>query len=339
MGSQFTGAYEAMSAGLASAKGSDNGDWKKLLARARKLMAHDGFDVSEASLVSDLRKRIAKANVTGTDESPGYFECVGQSTNGAGPGTIINAEVAKRIGAIKTLRHTYFLKRYGSHKVWVISLPGSFTEWPHVALEGTMASAKTKLNDKDERFSTEARKHLAHASQEGLKWVHKALMVTGDPTSRKNFPIIARWFADRNSTDQDMVAAAATLRAGFKKIAARLKSGTLIYTDSVSERGTDENAFTEAFVWGDRINVVYIEEAFFGTGNTLSGLTNWARIVVHELTHREVATKDHAYEHQGMSPNKIGAVKALDNADSWAWFCADCGGALTQGVIDNALNR
>jgi hypothetical protein len=69
------------------------------------------------------------------------------------------------------------------------------------------------------------------------------------------------------------------------------------------------------------------------------GQTNWARIVVHELTHREVKTKDHAYEHQGINPRKLGADKALENAGSWAWFCADCAGALTDGVIKNASAR
>jgi hypothetical protein len=125
----------------------------------------------------------------------------------------------------------------------------------------------------------------------------------------------------------------------LKKIAFKLKSGRLIYTDSVSERGTPENVGTEAFVWGDSLDVVYIEEEFFGARNTLTGLTNWARIVVHELTHREVGTKDHAYEHQGMNPKKLTAAKAIENADSWAWFCADCAGALTESVIQNALGR
>jgi Holliday junction resolvasome RuvABC endonuclease subunit len=129
------------------------------------------------------------------------------------------------------------------------------------------------------------------------------------------------------------------LNAGLKKLAAKLKSGRMIYTDSVSERGTNANDGTEAFVWGDPLDVVYIEQEFFGTQNTLSGLTNWARIVVHELTHRELNTKDHAYEHQGINPCTLGAGKAIENADSWAWFCADCAGALTDGVIKNALAR
>ena len=140
-------------------------------------------------------------------------------------------------------------------------------------------------------------------------------------------------------TRADVLAVAEKLNAGLKKLSSKLKSGRLIYTDSVSERGTTANQSTEAFVWGDPLDVVYIEEEFFGSRNTLTGLTNWARIVVHELTHRELKTEDHAYEHQGINPNKLTAAKAVENADSWAWFCADCAGALTEGVIKNAMDR
>ncbi|HEY3720020.1 MAG TPA: M35 family metallo-endopeptidase, partial [Roseiarcus sp.] len=112
-----------------------------------------------------------------------------------------------------------------------------------------------------------------------------------------------------------------------------------IYTDSVSERGTNANANTEAFFWGDSLNVVYIEEEFFGNGNTLTGITNWTRILIHEITHMVLSTKDHAYEHQAMAPAVLGSAKCLENADSWAWFCADCGGALTDGQVKNALAR
>jgi hypothetical protein len=66
---------------------------------------------------------------------------------------------------------------------------------------------------------------------------------------------------------------------------------------------------------------------------------DWVRIVVHEFTHRDVKTQDHAYEHQGINSKRLTAVKAIENADSWAWFCADCTGALTDGVVTNALAR
>lgn len=262
----------------------------------------------------------------------------------AGPGgvdssAIVGGDLARRLGALEVLRHTWLLKRFGGHRVWCVGVPPAYREWPAVALKGDLPSAVSKLSDTCDRFDAEDRKHLADASQKALAWVHKAMIVSGNMKARKNFERVACWFADAASTDNDVIAMGATLNAGLKKIAAKLKSGRLVYTDHVAARGTPDFDGVEAFVWGDRLDVVYIENEFFGSRNTLSGLANWTRIVIHELTHRELDTDDHAYEHQGMAPRKIGAAKALDNADSWAWFCADCGGALTSSHISNALAR
>ena len=339
MTSRFSEAYVEVLAGLASKKLSSDKTWQTLITRARKLAGQHGFEVSEACLVEDLRKYLEKAEAKGANEAVSLLAGAGEELSGTGAGAMVCDDLARRLGALKTLRHTYLLKRFGSHKVWCLSLPPSFTDWPHEALKGGLGGATAKLADKGDRFTLEQRKHLGNASQEGLKWVHKAMSVSSSPKKKANFELVARWFADRNSKDADVLAVAEKLNAGLKKLSSKLKSGRLIYTDSVSERGTTANQSTEAFVWGDPLDVVYIEEEFFGSRNTLTGLTNWARIVVHELTHRELKTEDHAYEHQGINPNKLTAAKAVENADSWAWFCADCAGALTEGVIKNAMDR
>lgn len=339
MASRFSDAYVEVSRGLSSRDFSSDGDWQKLLVRARKLVAVDGFDAGESGMVGDLRKALTKGVAHGTREAVALLKGGGETLSGTGANARIDAALARRLGALKTLRHTYLLKRFGGHKVWCVDLPMSFADWPHEALTGDLAQSTQRLDDLNERFAESRRKDLGNASQEALKWVHKAMMVVGSPKSSKNFARIARWFADVASKDEDMLAVAATLNMGLKKIATTLKSGHLIYVDSVSERGTPENAGVEAFVWGDVMDVVYIEEEFFGARNSLTGLTNWARIVVHELTHRDVKTQDHAYEHQGINPKKLTAAKAIENADSWAWFCADCAGALTDGVVTNALAR
>jgi hypothetical protein len=109
--------------------------------------------------------------------------------------------------------------------------------------------------------------------------------------------------------------------------------------------------------------VVYVEQAFFSTsGNTLTGKTNWARILVHELTHSYARTKDHAYSWQGLLPRDAdllkkgidarisanpqwAAVRTLsmdqckENADTWAFFIADCAGALTHRDRMQALGQ
>ena len=340
MGLLFADAHAAARTALASNKFSADKDWAKIVAAAGKLVTADGFDASRAGAAHDLRVKVINAAAKKIGESQSLFEAVGAAPSKTGTGPAVSEDVAKRLGTLKLIRHLYFLKRYGGHKVWLVSLPASFTDWPHDALKGAEGAAKTKLDDTVEHFTAEQVKHLREASQEGLKWVSKAMMVAGNPKKKANFAMVARWFADANSTDADVTAAAGTLNEGLKKVAAMLKSGGLIYTDSVGERGTDENKNTEAFVFNnEKLDVVYIERQFFGTRNSLTGLTNWARIVVHEITHRALKTVDVAYEHQGMAPAKIGAAKALTNADSWAWFAADCGGALTEAQVKNALAR
>ncbi|MFT3734763.1 MAG: M35 family metallo-endopeptidase [Rhodocyclaceae bacterium] len=339
MASRFSEAYEEIVDGLASRKLSSDPKWQAIIVRARKFVAVDGFNAGESSVLNELRSRLSVAAVKGSNEAVSLLEAAGEDLSGKGAGVMIDEDLARRLGAFKTLRHTYLLKRFGAHKVWCVSIPPAFTDWPHEALKGGLAGATMKLADTTDRFSLEQRKNLSDASAEGLKWVQKAMTVCSNVKKDKNFATVARWFADAASTDADVAAAAAKLNAGLKKIAAKLMSGHLIYTDSVSERGSGGNDGVEAFVWGDPLDVVYIEEEFFGSRNTLTGLTNWARIVVHELTHRELDTEDHAYEHQGINPRKLTAAKAIDNADSWAWFCADCGGALTDALINNAMAR
>jgi hypothetical protein len=81
--------------------------------------------------------------------------------------------------------------------------------------------------------------------------------------------------------------------------------------------------------------VIYVEPAFFSNRDMFKDLKNWTRIVVHELSHRMVKTKDHRYRHHasGLKPDatdaNFTAAKALDNADSWAMFCMDCAGQMT----------
>ena len=337
--SPFSDAYADVVAGLASRDFSTEKAWADTLKRARKLCAADGFDVGEAALPGDFRKTLAKAAAKGTTEAASLFAFAGENLSGTGANPVIGTDLAKRLGALKVIRHTWLLKRFGGHRVWCVGVPPAYREWPAVALKGDLPAAVAKLTDTTDRFTAEDRKHLGDASQKALAWVHKAMMVAGDMKKKRNFERVARWFADATSTDNDVVAMGATLNAGLKKLAATLKSGRLVCTDHVAARGTPDFDGVEAFVWGDRLDVVYIENEFFGSFNTLSGLVNWTRIVIHELTHRELNTDDHAYEHQGMAPKKIGAAKALDNADSWAWFCVDCGGALTEAQITAALSR
>ena len=64
-----------------------------------------------------------------------------------------------------------------------------------------------------------------------------------------------------------------------------------------------------------------------------------ALTIIHELSHREVGTDDNAYDHDGLKPakDKLPYAKALNNADSWAYFCLDLAGVLAAGDRNRVL--
>ena len=62
-----------------------------------------------------------------------------------------------------------------------------------------------------------------------------------------------------------------------------------------TDAGDKKIAGAKAFVWADKHDVIYIEKPFF-TRNAISVFQkderHSARIMVHEMTHREAKTKD-----------------------------------------------
>jgi hypothetical protein len=164
------------------------------------------------------------------------------------------------------------------------------------------------------------------------------MIVAASPKIKKNNDIIRRWFADAKSTDEDIIAAGSTLNDGLKKIVKAIKSSHIVFTDMPISRIDPAKANVNAFVFSsESIDVIYVERAFFSDKDMFKDLKNWTRIVVHELSHREVKTQDYRYRHHanGLKPDaadpNFTAAKALANADSWALFCMDCAGQLTDG--------
>jgi hypothetical protein len=202
-----------------------------------------------------------------------------------------------------------------------------------------------------EQFSYDAKKNLSKATQEGGAWCQKAMVVAGAclKGKGKGIEIIKRWFADENNQGEtELAAIASKLNEGFKKLANSMTKGEVILTDVPSVRGDTSNtiwlseaAAAPGSATSDGIRVIYIESAFFDDKNVLSGKKNWTRILVHEMTHVELATDDHRYAHNnlGMKPEKtnFSTATCLTNAESWAFFAADCAGALDDGIRSRVL--
>jgi hypothetical protein len=200
----------------------------------------------------------------------------------------------------------------------------------------------------EDKFSVRNRQDIAQAAQTGLAWTLKALVELDDLKPDGNaMACLQRWFAGPATTSTELTNFAATLKAGLRKIAAKLNGGTCIVTDFVPIRtSTDPKDVSargsNAFVVGaEKQDVIYIEAGFFthSAGNVFQNdARHWARIMVHEMSHRECGTVDKRYGWAGISPasGKISAADAMVNADNWAIFVANAAGAMTATDIARA---
>jgi hypothetical protein len=330
-------------------------DQKAALLRA---LSDSGFEASANTALEALRKHVRNpvtGEPPGTQQDSRLLRAVGHS--GASTGDI-DQDTRERAGALKFVSHVYMLKQRGAQKVWIHNLPTDFSDWPHYAASAASADAvRPLLRSTNEKFSADDLKNLSDAMQDGLRWCQKTLEVLdacrGAGIAKKNaMDLLKRWFADENSDDAQLTAHVTALTTGFKAIQAAFNRNQIVLTDFPTLRGattgsTKKFRLSEAFVWGkafrETLDVIYIEDGFFGTSNTMKGKTNWARILVHELSHSMHGTIDvepgPRYSWYGIAPNaaNFSSAKAITNADSWAFFAADCAGVLTETERAKAL--
>ncbi len=263
-------------------------------------------------------------------------------------------ESVMRAAALKFLRHLYLVHQRGSQKVWVADTPNSYAHYPSGELDSvksSMVDLRARLSARDERFGVDRRTQLGEATVTGLGWCQKTLMTLAQASADPASPAmekVRRWFSDSRTTEEDLEQMVGELQAGFRKVTNTFNSNQLIFTDMPSIRsetaGKDHELLQSyAFVFADRwekLPIIYIENAFFGPHySPLPDRTLWALTVVHEITHIDCNTTDHRYDNDGLKPDQMfDADKAIENADSWAYFCADCANAVTPSQINAALN-
>lgn len=364
----FKSEYDAARALFATPANFEK-SWQPLVKRLGKLMDPVGFDAGEASALDDLRKFVkhgesAMIGYKTTNEGEGILRGVNLWSSNASSN--LNADGLKRAGALKLLRHTYLLNKWGNKKVWVVSLPTDLHDWPTrdvPARSNSEISARVLLRSDNEIFSAEQKKHLAHSTREALAWCHKANMVLataakamgGKSGSKadKSLDIVRRWFADPATTDQEMTRYINRLSQGFKDITAQLGKGNFVLTDWVplrtaSTQGDLDFLGSEAFTFagfGEGMDVVYVEQAFFtdDAGGVVHGQKNWTRVILHELSHLVCNTEDvnigrARYAWYGIGPHSgYPGSACIRNADNWAFFGADCAGVLTDSERNMAL--
>jgi hypothetical protein len=361
---KFKNEYDAAKTVLAS-NGNFAANWRDLIRELETLMAVGGFDAAKETALGKLRAKVYEGpSQTRITEDQGILQAAGAWVEG-NAGTLTEA-AKQRAACLKFLRHVYLQNKAGDRKVWVFSLPTAFTNWPsrHVVTTGTtVAAVKNMLAAQTEHFSDQQKRYLGNSTQQALAWCQKAGIVlanaavagtsVANPTRDSGRAMVRRWFADPAVTDTTLNTTISSLSDGFKKIIAMLNKGNFIVTDWVPFRGTsdvDEADFlaSEAFTFagnGEGMDVVYIESNFFvdNAGNILPGQANWTRIIVHELTHLVCGTEDvnngqSRYAWYGIGPHAgYPGSDCVRNADNWAFFAADCAGALTDAQRNSAL--
>jgi len=334
-------------------------DWKAISTELDKLVIASGFDPKGRRVPDLIRAKVAK----GISEAAALRDGANAPAGEAGAGVEASK---KRALAMKTLRHLYFFESFGKQRIWILSLPNKLRGYPMEFSAAAQPVIEQVLNTNDEKFGKVEMKDISEAAQLGLAWVQKAMAVCSTPNDLDNRKLIKRWFVTGGSKDESQKIAdvAQTLRPYLQQIAAGLKTGSIILLDSPHERRTNSDLEkSEAFVYPNAdLMVIHVERAFFSNQSTLAGKTNWARILVHELSHLYAKTKDHSYSWQGLVPRdadalKTGndaavvtapnfpAVRALtfdeckENADTWAYFIADCAGALADRDRFQALGN
>ncbi len=358
MSHNFSKEYELARDAIGSNDLPTAGDLGQVVTKLRDLMAADGFVDTSADGLTRLRKHVKNFSLTKmfTGKNAGEADNIllAAGAFGADDKKFTGGEaIALKASALKLLRHTYFVAKTGAKSLWVISVPKSYKDWPSPELKPLASvelSLKARLSEVREYFSSSNKKHMHEGAIFALAWVQKALIVLGTAGTDKgeSMALVKRWFETSDTTEADLAKVVTDLTDGFKKIQAALNGNRLILTDYPPDRGTSDEKNTEAFVWNgawkDSLKVVYIEQGFFARGaNVLSGRDNWARIIVHELSHSEVGTddypRDNSYAWQGINPAhaKFNGNKAITNAENWAYFAADCAAALSEGERSTAL--
>jgi len=364
---KFRSEYDAAREALASAAAFD-ADWQPVVARLAQLMGDAGFDVARADALDELRRRATQgAESACVDEAEGLLRAAAPVHEGG----LVPEDARRRAAALKLLRHVHLESRCGSRGVWIVALPSEFGDWPSRQFTdeaANLAGVRQLLAGREEHFDAHQRRWLGAATLQGLGWCQRAAMVLADARRTRGDArperadaqararaLVRRWFAEAGAGEAALDRLVATLARGFKDIVAALNRGRFVITDWVPLRrasGGQEAEFlrTEAFAFRARsegMDVVYVEGAFFDdlAGNVLRGQANWTRILVHELSHLVCGTHDvddgqTRYAWAGIGPHAgYPSAATIRNADNWAFFAADCAGALTPGQRETALRR
>lgn len=221
-----------------------------------------------------------------------------------------NTYTCDKLAALVLFRHTTVEGERGAQKVMICSLPKSYSDWPSQLFKGKhVGQLMGYLADNTEHFRQQDKTNLANAVQHAQAWCQRALIVlananggVGRPLLQTAFSVLTetnaartqkmasarnmvkRWFADANTTEQQIDIAIGKLQAGFKRMVIVLNSNKLILTDHVQLRNAapgskdHDHQQSEAFVRQARegLAVIYIADRFFTNKAVINNYRDWA---------------------------------------------------------------
>ncbi|OMH26246.1 M35 family metallo-endopeptidase [Motiliproteus sp. MSK22-1] len=341
---KFTQAYDKLRAEVVTDAKYEK-DWQKFLkTEISPLLAADGPNSAHAAGLDKLREKLAENN-RGAFASFFLGSGVEKTIVEAASNDSSKAKLADRCAAIKMLKHFYRAEKTGAQSVWILATPKAYSKWVFDEISGAEKDIKAKLKSEKEVYTENNRKTMCTALHQAKASCQFAASKLGKPddTTTATFK---KWFDDGNTTDAVMKAKMATMGTGFTKIAAMLGSTKLVLSDEPTDR-TSGGWKDWGFVYStERMNVVYIQNAFLKASSNSGKLWQCVLTLVHEVSHREIKTDDNRYD-DGSSADVAGIglkpdstftfAKATNNADSWAYFCVDLKGMLSANDRKKAL--
>lgn len=341
---QFTQAYNKLRAEVVT-DGKFETEWQKFLTKEiTPLLSSSGPNSSHAGGLDKLREKLTENNRSGLSK---FFLGSGIENTivEAASNDSAKAKLADRCAALKMLKHFYRAEKTGAQSVWILSTPKDYKKWPFDEITGSEKSIKSKLKSESEVYSEDNRKTMCtalHQAKAACQYAASKLSTADEKTTAT----FKTWFDDGNTADSAITAKMKSMAQGFTKIATMLGSTTLVLSDEPIDRnagGWKDWAFVYS---SERMDVVYIQNAFLKASSNTGRLWLCVLTLVHEVSHREIRTADNRYDNgsaadvpgRGLKPStSFNFAKATNNADSWAYFCVDLKGMLSASDRTKAL--
>jgi hypothetical protein len=309
-------------------------DWDKFLSDQCGigiLFGVKGFDTAKAEAPAKVRVKISDAAKAVSLKHGEYAHKAGKVVYEAAQNAKSGGLWNERAAVLEFLRHLYRARKTGAQDVWVYSPATDYLKPVFDELTGSDGAIKKKLGYVDEIFTTKERDLMCDALQLAKKVAMDAMvkLAANEATTKER---VRSWFLDKDDTDATLDAATKKLSDGFKTIAASCGSTTLVFTDYLDWRKQRKKYFGGAIPGGEGggFPVIYLEGAFTRLKGNTGKLWLCAETILHELSHHDVKTKDHQYDHEGLKPNNtFPYAKAIENADSWGYFAIDLAGYLS----------